>query len=194
MGLFKKEKTPEQILAKQLKEEKKQLKEQQRRIKEEKNASFEGVLLSGIASISTRAEIELSLDPDKKVLLIKEDDEIRATLPYDRIVGFRVDRLEDYQHNSKTHMSDVIMSNIIPGKVGKISKLASSVIAEKRPKKFNWIGTLLFNGKDGITQEISIHDTDNDKEENEEPSYQAENFRDIIGRIAREYGNGVTDL
>ena len=111
---------------------------------------FVGESLQPIGKIPLGVNVGLTLKPDSKVLNIHYD-KTDITLPYDRIRGFRLES-ETTLAKSGSTIGRGLIGGALAGSTGAIVGGMSA----KGNTKTKWIGTLLYEDKEGNLQELSF--------------------------------------
>lgn len=171
MGLFKK-KTPEE-----------------KQHKKEASVLFLGETIQPIGQIPAGSVTGLSLKPDQEVLNIHHD-KIDITLPYERIISFRLED-ETTLVKSGSGLGGAIVGGALFGGAGAI--VGQNM--KKGKTKTKWIGTLTYKDKDGNTQELNFiergltgyYDGDN-------KNYGSLQFENTVNGIGSRYGENITEL
>lgn len=178
MGFFTK-KTPE---------EKEQIK-QEKALKYEASLSFLGETLQPIGKIPAGKYINLTLKPSEQVLNIHHD-KIDITLPYDRIVSFRLEN-ETTLAKSGSGLGGAIVGGALFGVGGAIVGQNS----KKGKTKVKWIGTLSYKDKEGNLQTLDfIQWSGFGYYEGETKHWGASQFENKVNEIAGKYGDDITEL
>lgn len=170
--------------------EEKEAKKQEKELKKESKASFIGATLQPIGKIPLGATVGLSLKPDLQVLNIHYD-KTDITLPYSRIRGFRVED-ETTVAKSGSTVGRAFVGGALFGNTGAIVGGMSA----KGNTATRWIGTLAYEDKSGILQELGFiqwgmpsgYYTGATK------SYHAQQFEQVIRNVAYQSGEDITEL
>ena len=156
--------------------------------RKEKNALYCGTTLQPIGIIPKGEEVEIRLNPKKRLLIIEYEGEENVTLPYERIRGFVIDYVTEEKINQNPNLAALVLSTGLFGTAGKV---ASVFMGNK--KKVVWIGTLRYVDKAGREKELTFSG-DEERIGVDEKPYKDEcdrEFEMIVNRIAN---SGKTDL
>ena len=169
-------------------EEKEKIK-QEKALKYEASLSFCGETLQVIGKIPVGKCVELKLKPNEQVLNIHHD-KIDITLPYDRIVSFRLEN-EVTLAKSGSGLGGALVGGALFGVGGAIVGQNS----KKGKTKVKWIATLVYNDKDGITKELNfIQWAGFGYYEGDSKTFGAGQFESKLNEIAGRYGDDITEL
>lgn len=176
MGLFKS------------KEEKEQRK-QEKDIKKEASVGFMGETLQSIGKIPSGKPVGLSLKPDLQVLNIHHD-KIDITLPYGRIIGFRLES-ETTVAKNESSVARALVGGALFGTTGALVGGMSA----KGNTKTKWIGTLSYVDKDCNPCELYFLQWGlSGPYEGDTKHYGASLFETKVNEIVTRYAEAITEL
>lgn len=147
------------------------------------NAIYSGEIGESIGKISAGSFVTLNLVPDKNVLVINN----QIALPYERIVGFKVDD-ETTLTKSNSCIGRAIIGGMLFGGVGAIVGGMSG----KGKTKTTWYGILTYKGKDEAERQIVIKEFRLDGGNGK--SIQAMKFENCISDIISHYAEDINEL
>lgn len=157
--------------------------------KKEASVLFLGETLQPIGKIPAGAVTGLSLKPDQEALNIHHD-KIDITLPYERIISFRLED-ETTLAKSGSGLGGAIVGGALFGGAG-------AIVGQKMKKgktKTKWVATLTYKDKDGNTQELNFIERGlTGYYEGEIKNWSASQFEDTVNKIAGRYGDDITEL
>lgn len=183
MGFFKTKEENE------LKKQAKELKKQEKEVKKEASVMFLGDCLQPIGKITAGKSVGLTLDPEQKVLNIHHD-KIDITLPYERIVQFKLED-ETTMAKSGSGLGGAIVGGALFGGAGAI--VGQNM--KKGKTKTRWIGTLSYKDKDGNMQYLSfIERVLTGYYEGDAKSWGASQFENKVNEIVGRYSEDITEL
>lgn len=169
--------------------EEKELKKKQRELKKEKTQLFFCDTLQPIGKIPQNACVGLSLIPDKKCLNIHHE-QIDITLPYERILSFKVDNEVNLAKSNGT-IGRAIAGGILFGNTGAIVGGMSG----KGNTTVKWFGTLLYQDKDGNKQELNFLERKlTGYYDGANKSISASQFEECVNRVVSKYADDITEL
>lgn len=165
---------------------------------QEKKTRFECTSLQGIGVIPKGSKVTLLLNPDTEYLTIKYDKDICITLPYARILGFRVEHVTEEIEDKTASLTGSVLSSGLLGRgvVGKAGRIAGDVMMALRKTKAIWIGVLIYKDKNGTTKELSFITYEQELERNEKPAKRREDdvFERTINLIAMRNNSEMMEL
>ena len=157
--------------------------------KKEASVLFLGETLQPIGKIPAGAVTGLSLKPDQEALNIHHD-KIDITLPYERIMSFR---LEDETTLAKSRSG---LGGAIVG--GALFGVGGAIVGQNMKKgktKTKWVATLTYKDKDGNTQQLSFIERGlTGYYESDTKNYGSLQFEETVNKIAGRYGDNITEL
>lgn len=167
------------------KEEKKQEKE----LKRESSLMFMGESMQAIGKIPCGKCVGLTLKPTEQVLNI-HNDKTDITLPYSRIKGFKLED-EVTLAKSGSGIGGAIVGGALFGGVGAV--VGQNVKKGKTDVK--WIGTLMYEDKEGNLQELSfIQWGISGYYQGSNKHWGASQFENKLNEIAGKNGEDITEL
>ena len=119
--------------------EEKELKQRKKDEIIESGASYMGYATTNIGPILKEQKVTLSASKDK------------LDLPYNRILGFSINE-ESVLSSGKISLSGAIIGGALLGPVG----ATIGALSKKNKNKVNWIGTLLYESKEGEQRELTF--------------------------------------
>lgn len=157
--------------------------------KKEASVSFLGDALQPIGKIPVNGACGLSLKPDQRVLNIHHC-KIDITLPYERIKSFRVEN-ETTLAKSGSGLGGAIVGGALFGGAGAIV----GQNAKKGKTNIKWIGTLIYEDKEGNLQSLSfIERALTGLYDGENKSLAAMAFENVVNRIGSDSSEDITEL
>ena len=202
MGFFDKEKLDS--LKKQAKEAKASMDAHKARhdaakaYQKERKAKFEGKALQPVGVIPNGSDVVLRLDPDTQIFSINYTKTISVKLPYDRVLGFRMECITETVSNQTAKLVGMALSSGILGGgfMGLAGRMAGSVVGNLKRKQGLWVGTLIYRDKTGDTQELSFAGCKIDIEGDETPYKYPEysSFEEIVNGIALNANQDLMEL
>ena len=176
------------FFTKKTQEEKEQIKHE-KALKKEASLSFIGESMQPIGKIPAGKYVNLTLKPSEQVLNIHHD-KIDITLPYDRIVSFRLEN-EVTLAKSGSGLGGAIVGGALFGTAGAIV----GQNAKKGKTKVKWIGELSYKDKDGNSQTLNfIQWAGFCYYEGDTKHWGAGQFEKTVNEIAGRYGDNITEL
>ena len=162
---------------------------EEKEIKKEKSQLFLGDTLQPIGKIPQNATVGLTLVPDKKCLNIHHG-KTDITLPYERIISFKVDNEVNLAKSGGT-IGRALAGGILFGNTGAIVGGMSG----KGKTTVKWFGTLLYHDKDGKKQELNFLERKlTGYYDGANKSISASQFETIVNNIASGYAEEITEL
>lgn len=154
----------------------------------DRKVKFEGIALQSVGVIPRGSKVTLMLNPEMENITIKYDKDISITLPYTRVLGFRVEYTIENADDKAAKLTGSVLSSGLLGRgvVGKAGRLAGDMMMVLRKTKAIWIGVLIYKDKNGETNELSFFSHEQDLEFNQKPnkSYEDEVFEHTVNLIA----------
>ena len=130
--------------------EEKELKQRKKDEIIESGASYMGYATTNIGPILKDSVVTIKMYPkEQKVTLSASKDKL--DLPYNRILGFSINE-ESVLSSGKISLSGAIIGGALLGPVG----ATVGALSKKNKNKVNWIGTLLYESKEGEQRELTF--------------------------------------
>lgn len=157
--------------------------------KKEASVLFLGETLQPIGKIPAGAVTGLSLKPEQEALNIHHD-KIDITLPYERIVSFRLEN-----ETTLTKSGSGIGGAIVGGALFGVGGAIVGQNMKKGKTKTKWVATLTYKDKDGNTQQLSFIERGlTGYYEGDNKNYSGLQFEETVNKIAGRYGDNITEL
>lgn len=164
-------------------------KKQDKEKDKDKSLIFTGESLQPIGKIPVGADTILTLDGKEKNLVIHYE-KTEITLPYNRIVGFK---LEDESTVSKggSAVARALIGSALLGTAGAIG----GGLSAKGKNQKRWIGTLMYRDKEGNNQEVGFIQTGlGGHYTGDQRHWGMGRFVDRVNAIASENAEDITEL
>jgi putative salt-induced outer membrane protein YdiY len=162
---------------------------EEKAIKKERLVSFLGESVQAIGKIPAGSCVGLSLKPDQEQLNI-HNDKIDITLPYERIVSFRLED-ETTIAKSGSGLGGAIVGGVLFGGAG-------AIVGQNMKKgntKTKWIATLTYKDKEGNVQQLNfIQRTLMGYYEGDKKSFDVEQFENTVNNIISRYSDDISEL
>ena len=153
----------------------------------EKGTSYMGYPLQNLGPITTGSVVTIKMHPDEqKISLTSGKNSI--DLPYDRILGFSIND-ETSLSSGKISIGGAIIGSAIFGPVGGVL----GGLQKKGKNKISWIGTLLYESKEGERKELNF--TTYTLGNPDKKTFQMNQFETLMNKIAvRRYDGQSFEL
>ena len=158
--------------------------------KQEARAYFSGDICDALGQIPAGHHVELRLDPDREVLTIHsggKKDGVEITLPYARIVSFKVED-EVSLVKSGNVFGRAVAGGLLFGSVGALVGAASGT----GKTDVSWYGTLTYKAKTGEQAQITVKELTIGSAKNK--SILAINFETAVAAIVSRYAESINEL
>lgn len=153
----------------------------------EKGTSYMGYPLQNLGPITTQSIVTIKMHPDEqKISLVSGKNKLE--LPYNRILGFSIND-ETTLSSGKVSIGGAIIGAALFGTVGGVA----GALHKKGKSKTSWIGTLLYESKDGENKEINFltYTIGNP----DKKTFQMNQFEMLMNKIAvRRYTENTFEL
>ena len=167
------------------KEEKAAIQEEKDR-KRESKLTFMGCALQPIGKLQQGWAVELTLDPDEEKLHIRNQKSgIDITLPYDRLIGFKMEDETNLVQSGGT-IGRALVGGLLFGGAGAIVGGMSG----KGKTKTKWYGVLSYVDKNGEAQELVFEDMLSKKDK----FITHTQFTTRVNQITTRYREDITEL
>lgn len=176
MGFFK---------SKEEKEQKKEVREQ----KKEARVMYLCDSLQPIGKIPINGVCTLKLNPSEGVFIIHHE-KADITLPYERVKGFKVEN-ETTLAKAGSGIGGAIVGGALFGGAGAI--VGQNL--KKGATKIKWIATLIYEDKEGVTQELHFVERGiTGLYDGNVKSNVANVFEGVVNNVASKHGEEITEL
>jgi len=176
----------------------KQQKQDEKNYKKEKNVKFEGTALQTVGVIPKGGKVVIRLNPDTEILSLNYNKDISVKLPYSRVMGFRLEAITEETANNKTDLAGLVLSSGMLGRgiVGQAGRIAGNMLMGIKKRKAIWVGTLVYQDKNGNTQEISFAGNEQELERDDSPFKYSddEQFELAVNRVALRTNQDLLEL
>lgn len=170
------------------KEEKEQ-KQKEKQVKKENSLMFLGDTLQPIGKIPQNVCVGISLNPVKECLNIHYE-KIDISLPYERIISFKVDSEVNLAKSGGT-IGRALAGGLLFGNTGAIVGGMSG----KGKTTIKWFGTLLYYDKNENQKELNFLESKiTGYYEGANKSLSASQFEECVNKIASRYADDITEL
>ena len=150
----------------------------------EKGTSYMGYPLQNLGPINTESVVTIKMHPDdQKISLSSGKNSI--DLPYNRILGFSIND-EASLSSGKISVGGAIIGAALFGPVGGVL----GGFQKKGKNKITWIGTLLYESKDGEQKELNFKTYTIGNPEKK--TFQMNQFEMLMNNIAVRRYDGQT--
>ena len=150
----------------------------------EKGTSYMGYPLQNLGPITSQSDVTIKMHPnEQKISLVSGKNKLE--LPYDRIIGFSINDAATLS-SQKISVGGMLIGTALFGTTGGIA----GALHKKGNSKISWIGTLVYESKDGENKEInfltySIGNPD-------KKTFQMNQFEMLMNKIAVRRYEGTT--
>ena len=157
--------------------------------KKEASVMFLGETLQAIGKIASGKIVGLSLKPEEQIFNIHHD-KIDISLPYDRILGFKLEDEVTLAKSGST-IGRALVGGALFGKTGAVVGGMSA----KGKTNVKWIGTLSYKDKEGTVQELGFLQIGlSGPYEGATKHYGASQFENMVNEIASRNAEDITEL
>lgn len=156
----------------------------------ERKSTFHGKIQQTVGKIPAGSHVKLSFNPDLKTLNMNKKD-ITITLPYDRVLSFRVEDETTLAKSGGT-VGRAMVGGALFGGTGAVVGGMSG----KGNTKTRWIATLSYQDKEGNEKELQFVECSNlgSDYDSKNKSPQAKWFEKTIANIISANQEDVTEL